>query len=120
MLMEGANTPLSGGLVVVPTLVESKSYLFPVQVVDFSQEDVWLNPRSRLGIQTQIECIDSDPCEVQFERISADTEVTFDRKEGQTSDSDFQLILDNLHIGGTQEEQAAISDQLLRRVCFPG
>lgn len=69
-----------------------------------------MNPRTRHDILTQVECVDSDQCEVRFERISADTEeVTVDRKEGQTSDSDIQLILDSLHIGGTQEEQAPLA-----------
>ena len=97
--------------------------MFPVLVVHFSQEDVWLNPRTRLGILTQVQCIDSDPCEVRFECISADTEeVTVDRKEDQTSDSDIQLILDSLHIGGTGRTSRASCSfaQLLRRVCFPG
>lgn len=80
--------------------------MFPVQQ-NFSQEDVWLNPRTRLGILTQVECVHSDQCEVRFERISADTEeVTVGRKDGQISDSDINLILDSLHIRGTQEEQA--------------
>lgn len=38
-------------------------------------------------------------------------EVTVDRK-GQTSDSDVQLILDSVHIGGKQEEQAALAGLL--------
>lgn len=68
--------------------------MFPVQQ-NVSQEDVWLSPRTRLGILTQLECVHSDQCE-----------VTVDRKDGQTSDGDINLILDSLHIGGTKEEQA--------------
>lgn len=50
LLLEPGTTPLPSGLIPIPTLVSSRSRVFPVQVVNFSQEDVWLAPKVRLGI----------------------------------------------------------------------
>ncbi len=44
LLLEPGSTPLPGGLIPTPTLVSPQSRVFPVQVVNFSQEDVWLPP----------------------------------------------------------------------------
>lgn len=43
MLFETGNTPLSGGLMAVSTVVLSNSHMFPVQVINFSHESVWLS-----------------------------------------------------------------------------
>ena len=72
LLLEPAKSPLPGDLVVTPTLVEATRHVFPVQVVNFSQEDVRLNPRTRLGILSQVECVDNDQTEVRFQRFSVD------------------------------------------------
>lgn len=40
MLLERGNLPLPSGLVFVPTVVSSNSHVFPVQVFNFSAEDV--------------------------------------------------------------------------------
>lgn len=72
---------MPGGLVVVPTLVSSESHVFPVQVVNMSEDDIWLRPSIRLGVLTHVDSVKSDEfCEVQFKRISADTEqVSIDK-----------------------------------------
>lgn len=115
MLLEPGNTPLPGGLMVVPTVVSSNNHVFPVQVLNLSQEDVWLPPKTRLGIISQCQCIEGDPYEVKFQRISADhEEVAINRKDDQKSDSDIQSLLDRLHQGGTPEQQAELG-VLLRK-----
>lgn len=115
MLLEPGNAPLPGGLVVVPTVVSSNSQVFPVQVINFSQEDVWLPPKTRLGVLSQCECVEGDPYEVKFQRISANhEEVTINRKDSQSSDSDIKSLLDRLHIGGSPEQQAELG-ALLRK-----
>lgn len=50
-----------GGLIVVPTVISSNNHIFPVQVINFSPEDVWLSPKTRLGILSQCQCVEGDP-----------------------------------------------------------
>lgn len=66
MLLEPGNIPLPGGLIVVPTVISSNSHVFPVQVINLSQEDICLSPKTRLGILSPCQCIEGDPCEVKF------------------------------------------------------
>lgn len=56
MPLEPCHTPLLGGLVVVPTLVTSEKHVFPVKVMNLSDEDFWLQPRTRLGMLTTVDC----------------------------------------------------------------
>lgn len=49
-LLEADDTPLPGGIVVMPTLVNSHRHQVPVQLVNLSQEGVWFQPRARLGV----------------------------------------------------------------------
>lgn len=115
MLLEPGNTPLPGGLMVVPTVISSNSHVFPVQVINLSQEDVWLPPKTRLGTLTQCQCVEGEPYEVKFQRISANhEEVTINRKDGQGSDRDIQSLLDRLHLGGTPEQQAELGELLMK------
>lgn len=109
MLLEPGNAPLPGGLVVVPTLITSERHIFPVQVMNLSDEDIWLQPRTRLGLLTEVDTVDNDQlCKVQFQRISADTdEVSVStRPEPPT---DVQSILHKLKVGGTTDEQAQLA-----------
>lgn len=109
MLLEPTNTLVPSGLVVVPTLVETDRHVFPVQVVNFSQEDVWLAPRTRLGMLTVVECVEN-AAEVQFNRISADHEEVSLNKEGaKESDGELKLLIEQLSISGSQEEQTKLA-----------
>ncbi|XP_062420887.1 uncharacterized protein K02A2.6-like [Pungitius pungitius] len=115
MLLEPGPTPLPGGLIVFPTVVSADSQVFPVQVVNFSPEDVWLSPKTRLGVLSQCQCVDGDPCEVKFQRITADhEEVTIDRKDDHGGDSDIQNLLKQLHLGGTLEQQVELGELLMK------
>ncbi len=42
LLSEPGSAPLPGGLVVVPTLEMSERHLFPVQMMNLFDEDIWL------------------------------------------------------------------------------
>uniref|UniRef100_A0A8C2AXX8 Gypsy retrotransposon integrase-like protein 1 n=2 Tax=Cyprinus carpio TaxID=7962 RepID=A0A8C2AXX8_CYPCA len=115
LLLEPGSAPLPGGLIPMPTLVSPQSRVFPVQVVNFSQEDVWLPPKVRLGILTHCQCAESDSCEVRFQRISADhEEVRIDQRDKTMSDSDLSNLLSRLHIGGTPEQQAELGVLLMK------
>ncbi|KAL0151937.1 hypothetical protein M9458_052744 [Cirrhinus mrigala] len=104
-LVEPVNTPLPGGLVVVPTLVTSELPVCPVRVLNLSQEDLWLQPRARLGMLSLVDCSNADlSCKVKFQRISADTErVTVG--VGQGSEPSIRSALDHVDMGGTPEQQ---------------
>lgn len=115
LLLEPGNTPLPGGLIPMPTLVSSRSRVFPVQVVNFSQEDVWLPPKVPLGILTHCQCVESEACQVRFQRISADhEEVMVNQKDKPESSTDVSNLLSRLHIGGTPEQQASLGVLLLK------
>lgn len=115
MLLEPGPAPLPGGLIVFPTVVSADSQVFPVQVVNFSPEDVWLSPKTRLGVLSQCQYVDGDPCEVKFQRITADhEEVTIHRKDDHGGDSDMQNLLKQLHLGGTPEQQVELGELLMK------
>ncbi len=117
MLLKPLSTPLPGGLVVIPTLVDSHCPCIPVKIVNFSQEDVWLSPRTRLGTLSKVECVDSSQrYEVKFQKISADLEqVTLNMKDGQSRDR-VQEILDKIDVGGSENEQAQLRSLLKKHI----
>ncbi len=109
-LFEPGNGPLPGGLVPVPTLVPPHSKVFPVQVVNFSSEDIWLPSKTRVGVLASCQCVESNPCEVRFHCMSADQEgISVDQEFRQETDSDTGHLLDELQIGGTPEQQAELT-----------
>ncbi|RXN06967.1 Retrovirus-related Pol poly from transposon [Labeo rohita] len=107
-LVEPVNTTLPEGLVVVPTLVTSEFPVCPVRVLNLSQEDLWLQPRARLGMLSLVDCSNADSsCEVKFQRISADTErVTVGVDRG--SEPPIRSALDHVDMGGTPEQQVQL------------
>ena len=103
MLFEPVNV-LPEGLVVIPTAIDSRSHTVPVQVLNLSQEDSCLSPRTRLGILSKVECLVNNQCEVRFQHITASIEqVTVDVNE--CAHSNLQSILDKLDIGGSDEQK---------------
>lgn len=74
--------------------------------MNFLQEDLWLPPRTRLGVLSTVDCVE-DATEVHFNRISADhEEVSVDRREAKASDDELQFMLERLKI---EEEQAKLA-----------
>lgn len=115
-LLEPTNLTLPGGLVVLPTLIESGSNTVPVQVVNLTQEDVWLHPRTRLGVFSMAECLSDEPqVKVKFNRISVSTEhVSVDQSSPLTVSA--QSVLDKLDIGGSGEQQDKLRAVLAKYV----
>lgn len=75
LLLKPGNVPLPEGIIVVPSLVSTVKPLFPVQVVNLSAEDVWLQPHTRLGTLCPVESLSpAEGCEVKFQRISTGLE----------------------------------------------
>lgn len=113
-LLEPTGLPLPGGLIVVPTLVSSGGHTFPVQVMNLSDKDVWLKSGTRLGLLTQVDEVRSDDtCEVQFQRISADTEEVSIDKHAEGAPS-VQSILDQLNVGGNPEQREQLASLLTK------
>lgn len=70
-LLEPAHLALPGGVLVMPTVVSSHHQEGSVQVINLSNEDVWLHPRTRIGVLSKVKLVDNDPGhEVTFQRIS--------------------------------------------------
>lgn len=86
-IIEPVTSPLPPGLAIIPTLATNTRHVLPLQVVNFSSEDVWLCPRTRLGIISNIDCVEIEQtCQVKFQRISADVEqVSVDSNTEQTN-----------------------------------
>lgn len=117
LLLELVSTPLPGGLVVVPTLVSSESHIFSVQVMNMSGEDIWLRPRTILGVLTHLDSVKSDElCKVQFQRISADTEEVSINQHPEKP-TDVQSVLDKFSVCGNPEQQAQLA-LLLEKYSF--
>ena len=58
---------------------------------------------------SQCECVEGDPCEVKFQRISANhEEVTINRRDDKESNGNIRSLLDRLHLGGTPAQQAEL------------
>lgn len=115
-LLELGNLTLPRGLVVLPTLVEASNNMVPVQVVNLSSEDVWLNPRTRLGVFSPVECLsDESPVKVKFNRVSASTEhVSVDQPSASSAGT--SSVLDKLDIGGSGEQQEQLKAVLAKYV----
>lgn len=78
LIIEPAKTPPPPDVTLIPALVNRKSHILPVKIVNFSSEDVWLCPTTRLGIISVFESVESDKtCDVKFHLISADVEQVF-------------------------------------------
>lgn len=117
LIIEPVTTPLPPGLVVIPTLVSNASHVLPLQVVNFSAEDAWLCPRTRLGFFSHVDCIESDQtCHIKFQRISADVEEISVNQDSEQPDSKVQKILNQLDIGGNEEERVALCALLARYI----
>lgn len=68
---------------------------------------MFLSPRTRLGILSKVECVNSSQrCEVKFQQISDDLkQVTIDAK-GKIGIDRIQEILNKIDVAGSEDEQA--------------
>ncbi len=118
LLLEPGSSPLPGGLIVVPSLVSMVKPFFPVKIVNFSTEDIWLQPRTRLGTLCPVESLSpTDGCEVKFQRISAGVEeITVNKEERQELVNTLPDFLSKIQLAGTAEQQMELKALLLRYV----
>lgn len=57
------------------TVVSSLHNEGPVQILNMSNEDVWLHPSTHICVLLQVELVDNDPeHEITFQHISANAE----------------------------------------------
>lgn len=114
MLFEQLSTPLPRSLLVIPTLVDPHSPMIQLQVLNLSQEDVWLPPRAQLGVLSKVVCIENDPqCAVKFQRIAASIEQVTVVVPGCNSDL---YVLDTLDLGGNEEQKVQLKALLARYI----
>ncbi len=75
--------------------------------LNMSNEDVWLHPRTHIGVLLQVELVDNDPGhEVTFHRISANAEEISLGAKSPSSQELWSKVVSQLDIGGTVEQQA--------------
>lgn len=97
----------------VPTLVEPHSSTVQFQVLNLSQEDVWLPPRTRLGVLSKVACIENgSQCAVRFQRIAASIEQVTVVVPG--NNSDLSSVLDTLDLGGNEEQKCQLKALLAK------
>lgn len=117
MIFEPGSMPLPGGLVLVPTAVSSSKCVFPVQVLNLASEDVWLPPKTRLGVLSQGHKVESNSCKVEFQRVSDDHEEVTVHVRSMTEvqgDGDLPCPVDRVQMGGTPAQQVGLQ-ALLRQ-----
>uniref|UniRef100_A0A3P9I2U1 Gypsy retrotransposon integrase-like protein 1 n=1 Tax=Oryzias latipes TaxID=8090 RepID=A0A3P9I2U1_ORYLA len=115
LMLEPGNTSLPGGVIVLPTVIVANRSIFPVQVVNFSKDDVWLPAKARLGFLAQCQCVEDEPYEVTFQRISAShEEVTVSQRANVKPDQEAEALFNRLHLGGTPEQQTELRALLVK------
>lgn len=73
-------------------------HIFPVEVMNMSDENMWLRPRKSLGVLTQVDSvISTELYEVYFQRISTDNEQVSISKHHVTL-PDVRSILGKLNV----------------------
>ena len=76
-LVEPIKGPLPGGLIVVNTVAKPVAGQMYVRVLNFKEDDVWLQPRTRIGVLHAADHIENPARKVQVSRVSVDrAEVT--------------------------------------------
>ncbi|KAL0161724.1 hypothetical protein M9458_045449, partial [Cirrhinus mrigala] len=108
-LLEPTHLPLPGGVLVMPTVVSSHHNEGPVQILNMSNEDVWLHPRTRIGVLSLVELVDNDPeHEVTFQRISVNAEEISLGPTSPSKQEQWSKVVSQLDLGGTVEQQAEL------------
>ncbi|KAG1931367.1 hypothetical protein F2P79_021615 [Pimephales promelas] len=108
-LLEPAHLALPGGVLVMPTVVSSYNHESSVQVLNLSNEDVWLHPRTRIGVLSKVKVVDNNPGhEVTFQRISVNAEEISMGAKSPSRQEQWSKVISQLDIGGTLEQQAEL------------
>lgn len=108
-LIEPTTLALPGGVLVMPALVGSHNHTAPIQVLNLSCEDIWLHPRTRIGVVSEVTVMENDPAsEVTFHRISANAEEISMESKSLSKQEHWSKVVAQLDIGGTVEQQAEL------------
>ncbi|KAG1936344.1 interleukin-1 receptor accessory protein-like 1-A [Pimephales promelas] len=108
-LLEPAHLALPGGVLVMPTVVSSYNHESSVQVLNLSNEDVWLHPRTRIGVLSKVKVVDNNPGhEVTFQRISVNAEEISMGAKSPSRQEQWSKVISQLDIGGNLEQQAEL------------
>ena len=115
--IQGVNGQLPRNIVVIDTFAEVQNGLIPVKVVNLGHEDVWLEPRSRLGTahivdfvqeSSSVSCnIDVTEQEifVRLERMQVD--VSCDEQELNWDDLPFKPDLGDVELTLSQKTSSS-------------
>ena len=89
-MSEPLTTILPGNLLVVNTLSQAVSGNYMVRIVNMGTQDVWLNPRTRLGWLQEVDIEKEEPNkEFHFIQVAVDeVEVNIGFEPGMKSDLD--------------------------------
>ena len=71
-LVEPTKGPLPGGLIIINTVMKPIAGQMYVRVLNFKEEDVWLQPRTRIGVLHVADHIENPTRKVEVSRISVD------------------------------------------------
>ena len=113
--IQGQNGQLPRNLVVVDTFAEVQNGLVPVRVVNLGHEDIWLEPRSRLGTAHTVDVVQessSVSCNVDvtneeiFVRLEkTQAEVITDEQELEWNDLPFKPDLGDVDLTLSQKQK---------------
>lgn len=113
-LIEPIAGPLPGGLLVVNTLTKPMAGQMFARVVNLKDEDVWLSPRTRIGVFHVTDRVQNPKHKVEISRISVnEAEVTLNsEKASQAKAADCPVDLTNVNC--TPEEKEELRQLLLK------
>ena len=85
-LIEAIAGPLPGGLLVVNAVTKPTAWQMFARVVNLKDEDVWLSPRTRIGIFHVADRVQNPKHKVETSSISVnEAEVTLHSDKSQTN-----------------------------------
>lgn len=113
-LLEPITTQLPGGLLVVSTLTKPTAGQILTRIVNFKDEDVWLSPRTRIGVFYVMDRVQNPTHKVEILRISVnEAEVTLNSdKAKQTKAASCPIDLTDVNC--TPEEKEELQQLLIK------
>ena len=79
-LVESLREQVPGNLVVINTLTHVNNGQLHVRVANITEEDVWLQPHTRIGVLHEIRNVEDTKNNIDFERVSVNEEMVFVRE----------------------------------------
>lgn len=106
-LVEPIASPLPGGLLVVNTVTKPTAGQMFTRVVNFKDEDVWLSPRTRIGVFHVADRVQNPTHKVEISRISVnEAEVTLNSdKARQTKAASCPIDLTDVNCTPKEKEE---------------